>query len=587
MALSSPIFQAYSPDGRLKPFTGTDQDKKPTMLGDRQVHIDSTWMPGTRWLNLRDFDESVAIDDHIGLLIPAEMMVSREQLYAAALTPKGRFITWVAIRNAFRQGWKFVEEKKKRTPLPPRLHDKLVKLTNEFDLKIWFSVAKSCAAIFGRSLQFIRQINTVGKLKKWEIRVVPIYEEYIDRDDNENIIQFKPIIRIGHSYRQVYIPADQAVLWVNQPDIFGNAEQGIPEHLAAFRTIKRSESIANNFAELVSQKGLGQLEITIADIQDREDAQKWAEAYKQMIRDSIIVKGPQMETKVTPGINSGYDYNGTQQSYYEDTSAATGMPQMRMRGVQTGTVTGSEVDQDNTAEVYSTIQESSERHMKDFYQVITHFISDPSLRGKNYEIDWEFDIKMDKKGRSQKLSTDATTVLTLAEIITVNQAMEILELPLLDGPEGELLLQQWIDQNFPGQVEMSEPETPTGGGLGKLNEPPDRSKQIAQTAQKSPENVGEALMNALNEPEKENEFNMIQRLFKESRKDRIDSDIISDIHLDDIIPKELLARKLVEAGISWRSANTVLKKSYKNGGLSPNVFTAIKLSVEKSRGVIQ
>jgi len=580
MALSQQVFQSYSPNGQLKPFSGKITRDSKGNLGSRPARGDTgSWYPGTRWLSLNDEGLDERLPDHIGLLIPAEQMLSREQLYASALTPKGRYITWVAIRNAFRQGWKFVEELKKRKPLPPRLHQRLVDLTNKYDLKIWFAVAKSCAAIFGRSLMFVRQVNPVGMLPHYEIRVTPLWETYIKRDNDGNRIGYNPIIRVGNGLQQFDIPLDEAVLWVNTPDLFGNAEEGYMEHLAVFRTIKRSESIANNFAELVSQKGLGQLHITIPDIVDRSDALKWAEAYKTMINDSVVVTSPEMLMSVEAGISAGYDYNNTQNAYYEDTAAGTGNPQMRMRGVQTGTVTGSEVDQDNAAEVYSVIQESSEKYMKKFYEIIDRLdragLRTDSLEGKVYEIDWDFDIKMDKKGKSNKLNLDINTVLTGSQLMTVNQAMEILEFPVIEGEEGDMLLQEWIDMNFPAEVMAPGGEKPEEPGAPETS--PGSPEEIA--ARTRPENVEEGLKEQEERPEKENEFNMIQKLLNQSRDELIENDAVKELFLDNIIPKEVIAKKMVQAGIGSRQINKVLREMYRSGGMAFGIFTAIRNSL--------
>jgi len=471
----------------------------------------------------------------IGHLTPAARQVPREILYASSLTPKGRFITWVAIQNTFRNGWRFVREKSKTTPLPPRLHDRLVDLTNEYNLQKYFIQAKSLAAIFGQSLLFMRQVNPPGFKQRWKIRATPLWEENIEYDDEGEVKIFRPIIPVGRGLRQFEVLPQNAVVWLaNQEDPFGNEQQGIPEHFAALKTIARSESISQNFAEIISQKGLGQLDIEIMNATTQEDVEKWAEIYKKLVMDSVIVHGPQMKAQVTPGISAGYNYAETIKAYFEDTASATGMPQMRMRGVQTGTVTGSETDQDNIAEIYSTIQEASEESMK-----ATYLMLDPGLIGKAFEIDWDFNIKMDVMKRSNKQAQDVNTVLAGADLFTVNEAFEILGKPLLSGPDGDMYLQAWIVQNSPEPAEGPDPM------LFPTTRP-----QEAPASQ-----VGKA----------PGEETVVDSLIREG-----------EVALDAHIAKEAIAAKLLESGLSTRKVNEVLRVLYKSGGLSNNVLVKIR-----------
>jgi hypothetical protein len=380
----------------------------------------------------------------IGFLIPAETMLLREQYYAAALTPKGRYLTWVAPKSSFHKGWLFVQEKRKKSQLPTRLRNHLINLTNDHDLKIHFTVAKSIAMIFGRCLQFKREVASPGNRSRVEIREIAIFDEWIDYNEAGIPVMYHPVIRIGKEMRQIDIAAKDAVLWVHNLDPFGNGYQGVSEILAVFKTIKRSESVAQNFAEIITQRGLGLLDIEIEDIVDQNDANKWADTYRNLVQESIVVHSPDMKTTVTPGVNAGFNYSATQETYFEDTAAGTGNPQMRMRGVQGGAVKGAETDQDNAAEIYQTIQETSEPYMKEFYRVL-----DSNLIGTQFEIDWRFDIKMDVQKKATVLSTNVATVLAGAEIFSMGNAEEIMDVVLpIEESDREKLVQEYIDEHF-------------------------------------------------------------------------------------------------------------------------------------------
>jgi len=427
-------------------FLSTTRPLPPSRTFGKKIARDTAYDPFSHRNNfLRE--DPYASSDFIGMMIPANDMVPREALYAAALSPKGRFISWVSVVNSFHYGWFFIQTKLEKEPLAPRLETRLWELNYQYNLKQTFIQANFLRRTFGQCLWFVREVSRVGQKSKLKIHVTPIWREDIEYDDQGNVTMFHPRLFLGNLYMRYDIKADRAVLWKNTADPFGNEEQGIPELLAVYRTILRSESIAQNFAQIVTQRGLGQLDIEIEGINTQEDAKLWAETYKGLVQDSIIVHSPDMKTSVTPGMSAGYDYDATQQSYFEDTAAGTGFPQMRMRGVQTGTVTGSETDQDNMAEIYGGIQESSEEYMKRAYVIL-----DSMLESREFEIDWRIDIKADEQKRSAMLATNVSTVLAGSQLFTVNQAMRICGLPLIDGPDGDLLLESWIDKNFPSQM---------------------------------------------------------------------------------------------------------------------------------------
>lgn len=465
----------------------------------------------------------------IGLLTPAEQTLLPEQLHAASLTPKGRFIVWVATRNAFSKGWRFVQEKQRKSPLPPRLRNHLINLNNQFHLKEHFTLAKSIAMEFGRCLQFKREVSPRGMKSRVEIREIRISDEYIEYDSTGVPLMYRPIIRVGREARQIEITPDDAELWVHNPDPFGNGYQGVSELLAAFRTIKRSESIAQNFAEIITQRGLGQLDIEIDGLVDENDANKWADVYKNLIQESIIVHSPDMKTSITPGMNAGFNYQTTQNTYYEDTAAATGNPQMRMRGVQTGTVTGSETDQDNMGEVYAAIQETSEKHMKRFYTII-----DPSLTARSFEIEWDFDIKMDVAKRATVRATNINTIMAGAEILTMGAASEIMGITLTEEEnERDMLVQEFIDDRF--EVEEFPVE-------GNLQESPNRPDQTRPGDKGVEDRKPEAVSKQQQEPG--------GRGNKKSR---------------DSYTKEELAEWMMKSEISCRSTNDTLRKRFGSG----------------------
>lgn len=542
--------------------------------------------------------------DLIGLCIPGWMMIMREEAYGASLTPKGAFITQVAPQGALRAGWLFVREKTQtgRRPLSPRLHDRLVRLTQEFHLKRWFIAAIQIMMTFGRALFFVRQVNPPGRVQRWQIHVVPIWDEYIEYDDvTGDVRMFRPLIRVGRGYQQFDVPPENAVLWVNRVDPFGNIHEGFPDIIPVYRTILRSETIADNYADLIAQKGMGHLDISIANIVTEEDAKRWADVYKSMVRDSVVVHNPEMETSVVSGISSGYNYPETQNSYYEDTASATGMPQMRMRGVQSGAVTGSEVDQDNAAEVYSIIQERAEPYMKQVYMLLDRVwgngVFGASLQGKTFEIEWEFNVKMDQRGRSVIFGQEMASVLQGSEILTVDQAMMRLGLPVLGGEEGDMMLQAWIKQNFPEEYGMMEEEaefTDVGEQRGhheenalarqeaeaakqrKRNIAPPTTGQVRRMRSAAERRRGDADVEELTDDEV-----IVQQMMEQSRDEIINSPDFTSVALDTVIPKEIVAMRLLSAGTSLKRTNEILRAMFDSGGMSMTTLARIRDTLDQ------
>jgi hypothetical protein len=471
----------------------------------------------------------------IGFLIPAETMLLKEQYYSASLTPKGRNLTWVAPKSAFHKGWLFVQEKRKKTQLPTRLRNHLINLNNDHDLKTHFTLAKSISMIFGRCLQFKREVGAAGTRSRVEIREIQIFDEWIEYNDAGIPVMYRPVIHIGKEMRQIDIPARDAVLWIHNLDPFGNGYQGISELLAVFKTIKRSESIAQNFAEIITQRGLGQLDIEIDGIEDENDANKWADVYKDLVQESIIVHGSDMKTTVTPGMQAGFNYASTQETYYEDTSAGTGQPQLRMRGRSGGPPHGTTADQDNAAEVYAGIQESSEPFMKAFYRVL-----DPNLMGTQFEIDWRFDIKMDVQKRATVLSTNVNTVLAGAEIFSMGNAEEIMDVVLpIDDSDREKLVQEYIDEHF--EVEEMPVE-------GNINDGRPNDKGVTDTTPNA------------HTKQQENTGGRGNRSNKSTGNNAsVDSEYVYSLG------KEEFAELLMKNGLGYRPVNDFLKKRFGSG----------------------
>jgi hypothetical protein len=391
----------------------------------------------------------------------AQYMIHPIELHAAAFTPKGYFVTHVAPRNALRMGWRYVPEKKSSEALRPRLHKRLAELNRKFRIKDKSILAVQTSETYSRSLLYRRQVAPRGQKMIWRLFVTRIPDEWIEYDAETNtIIAYHPIVGWGLGLRQLTIKPEDAVLFKAEEDPNGNGFQAIPPLLPMYRSILRMENIEESWAELVTKRGLGLIDMTVEGAKDEAALEPYAKKYGDPSSYSLVVHNERVKVETKEGMRAAFDLDATITRFTKDISSASGYPSMRMEGVQTGTVTGSETDQDNMAENYSVLQERYEP-----YIIAVHNMLDPTLRGERYELEFELDIKLDKARQSELFNLEANTVETIQDILTINQALERLRLPGIPGEEGNLTVTQYIEmkanEDIPGVENQEEPEEET------------------------------------------------------------------------------------------------------------------------------
>lgn len=360
-------------------------------------------------------------------------MIHSLELWLASFTPKGSFLTWIVGKNSISNGWKFVKEKGTKDPIEGKNHDLLVALTKKFKMKKNVTLAIQVAKIFGRSLVFLWQKGGQGKAKKIILRIAHLEEQHIYYDEETGeVLEYTPYIKIGRNWRNVTIKPEDAVLYVNDPDPFGNENDGISSLLSSYRTLIREENISEGYTQIIVQRGLGLLDVTVKGAKSEADLEPWHKKYGDPGSYSAMFHNERLEVKTTDGMRAGYNYDQTLGRMTKSVSSASGYPGMRMEGVQTGAVTGSETDQDNTAEQYRGIHENYEDSIIETYHLL-----DSDTTKFYFELEFPFDIKMDRAKISQIFSTNVQSIVTLPELITVNQALELMELRPFDGKEGD------------------------------------------------------------------------------------------------------------------------------------------------------
>jgi len=383
--------------------------------------------------------------ENIIVLNPAQNIIPIDELYRASMTPKGAYITRVSTRLAFYNGWKHVSAKRTKDPLEDSLANRLDEMTAQYQLKRIFTQMVRTGKIYGRSLVFKQKDSRKLPGKDLFLRVSIIQDQDIDWDQEKGFpTMYHPTVNWGMGNKRLDIKPEDAVMYVWDLDEAGNLFQGVPELVTVFNTIVRNEAVSDEVATTVAERGLGFVDVLDNLAKDLNDLKKVRQNFK-LGKDRVFVHGKQYEAKVTQGVQSSMDFVGIMGQYTKDTSSGTGYPGMAMEGVQAGAVTGSETDQDNRAQMYRITQENSEDAMKEVY-----YLLDPTLRTQIWEYDWDFEIKQDRAKKAQTLSTFAMAITTCQDLIKVDQALNLLEMPTF-GPEdgGDLLVSEWIAINSP------------------------------------------------------------------------------------------------------------------------------------------
>lgn len=360
-------------------------------------------------------------------------MIHSLELWYASFTPKGSFLTWIVGKNSISNGWKFVKEKGTKDPIEGKNHKLLTFLTKKFKMKKNVTLAIQVSKIFGRALLFLWKKGGQGKAKRIILRVAHLEEQHIYYDEETGeVLEYTPYIKIGRAWRTVNIKPEEAVLYVNDPDPFGNENDGISSLMSSYRTLIREENISEGYTTIITQRGLGLLDVTVKGAKTEAELEVWHKKYGNPSNFSAMFHNERLIVNATDGMRAGYNYDATLGRMTKSVSSASGYPGMRMEGVQTGAVTGSETDQDNTAEQYRGIHENFEDSIIETYHLL-----DSNTTKFYFELEFPFDIKMDRAKISQIFSTNVQSIVTLPELITVNQALELMELPPFDGEEGD------------------------------------------------------------------------------------------------------------------------------------------------------
>jgi hypothetical protein len=495
-----------------------------------------------RWVLNNNPQDDGNIQQSIEGIKPAHQIVEPTELYRASFTPKGSYISRVSVKFAFYQGWRLVKSKDINDPLPDDLIAEFNRVNKQFRLKHIFIQMVRTGNIFGRSLVFLQDRPFPDRYgNKVFLRVAPLFEEDIEYDDSDSGSgwpkMYHPMVMWGRGMKRLDINPTKSVLFIWDQDENGNLFTGISSLIAPYNSILRAETVSDEFSSNIADRGLGFIDILDKKAKVREDLTSVRKNFR-LGKDRIFVHGDNYEAKVTQGISQAYNFDESMSRYTKDVSSSTGFPGMAMEGVQTGAVTGSETDQDSRAMMYRIIQELSEPAMLDIYALLSKKLADPNL-----ELDWDFEIKQDRQKKASILSTYSNAIMAIQDLITVNQALRMLDLPQREKKEeGEMLLSEWIALNSPViDTGVDDPTKPNNDV--KKKDYPDFG---------------------IGSPETEEEKAELLKTEKDSEEMDVDG-----------LLKEEIASRLIDNGQSYGTINVVLKKIF-GRGLSNTTIKNIK-----------
>lgn len=375
-------------------------------------------------------------DQKITDILPVQDQLLPGDWWRSSFMRGGAHPCWITPRNAFRQSWKFVEDRETFQAIVDNdLLEKLKKVTREFKIKEIVVTAAQVSATFGRGLAYKFEAAPFMEEKHPQWRVIPIeeqYIEYVDDDDQNEIKAYHPVVPWKKGSKQIDISPTDAVLFIHQKDPMGNGFSGIPAHAMAYKTIIRMEITTKAYVNLIHNRGMGVFLVGItAGTPNKTELRKYA----QMIGNPgsrAIVFYPKnlMEIEIKEGMKMGFNYMGTDERFTRHLSMTTGIPGLRMEGEKTGAVTGSEVDQDNTAENYQVHHEFHHDSIIELYHK-----SDETLSKDEFCLHFPLDIKLDRAKQTQIFATEAAAVTTVEDVLTVDQVLDRLGYPPHPDPE--------------------------------------------------------------------------------------------------------------------------------------------------------
>lgn len=428
-----------------------------------------------------DSSETPIVEDlkknHIGQLRSSQSMLTTLEKYATVHSSAGTFIARVAPKLATRNWPKVGTFSTSDRKLPKKTVDYIDELWSKYWAELIITSTMEHAEGAGRALLFCEEIAPAGQESEWVLDFAPIedaeidYEEITTIDENGEkkklhsgkVKRFNPHVKRGLERIQLHIDPENAVLFRAEPDPYGNKEEGIPQILGAYNTIKRVENIQDSTAKLYKRRGLGLLHMMIEGA-DPEDCDEYAKEYGNPDEYTVMVTDERFKVENHAGITQGYDLSETIDTYKEGLSEATGYPQSAFKGGSEGQMSTSESNSDTKETIIQTIQKRYEKYILKTLYLLDRKDKNKGLEKKRLFLIWEHTIKMDKQKEVNVKATVAGYVNSISTLLTVNEVREELGKPPIEGEEGKMIYAEYKQKFAPDPFEK---QTPGEGGEEK------------------------------------------------------------------------------------------------------------------------
>lgn len=380
------------------------------------------------------------------------MIPNRDEVYRSALTSYGFYPIFIAPKNAFRAGWRYLKRGKRFEPIDIALEEYLDELYVKYHMREKCTLAAQMCRLWTRCLFYPRQVASRGEKRRYEVMIIPLFEEDIEyTDDRSSIRQYKPIVRLGDKPRQLFIPPHKAVLWRNGDDPFGSQYDGQSTLLPIYKTIARGENIIDSVAGIIQRRGNGYLIFSMEGANE-EALEKMRQVYGNPSQYSVIFVNERSKVESVSAMSQGFRFGETMDVIGKELSRGSSLPAQRMTG-DPSVLASAETTQDAQAEAYSVIQEDFERYIIDSFHLLDTLEQKWGLEDYNFQIDFETEVRMDPQRRANILTTFATGIGAANTLITVNQALYLLHFPLIRGEDGNMILAEWNQQFSAAVVE--------------------------------------------------------------------------------------------------------------------------------------
>jgi len=364
--------------------------------------------------------------------------IPEQELWACARkNPKAKFITKHMPNEAFRNKWNYcVPDVEDEDSLPKELDSRLQKIRKKYKLRtvhkraVWFARAVGRVLVHKFPYRPITDPNG-----EWYLRVTHIEDQRIFYDADGNPDYYRPSIYLGREVHDFRIPANKAVLYVNNPDPTGNGYEGLSELEATYFPMIWMSNILESWAEIMEQRGLGILDIMIEGA-DEPTLKKYKSEYGDPSDYSVIFHDEKWKISTPSAVSAQYNLDTMVAVYTKEISSAAAVGSARMNGVQQGATTGSNLDADNYGQTLGAIQQEWNDEL-----IALHVLCDPTVRDK-FDITYDLSVRLDKKQVIENFGSAINGVNQALDFLTYNQALALLDKPAVK--DGDMLASKWI-----------------------------------------------------------------------------------------------------------------------------------------------